>query len=133
MRAAPCRLMKGSVKLMITGKQLQYLKSLINSGEEGKFYTWNSWRRLRKEVLAFDRFECQDCKKRGRYSPAVCVHHIKHLRDRPDLALSIWDHETGERQLVSLCRHCHELRHPESLRQYGWAVIKIPVTQERWD
>lgn len=80
-----------------------------------------------------DNYECQDCKARGHHTPATLVHHIKHLKERPDLALSIYDPDTKERQLVSLCRHCHELRHPEALKQYGWAVIRLPVTEERWD
>lgn len=59
------------------------------------------------------------------------MHHVKHLKDRPDLALSIWDSETGERQLETLCKFCHEEEHPESLRQFK--PMATPLTLERWD
>ena len=62
---------------------------------------------------------------------ARIVHHVKHLRKRPDLALSIWDTDTGERQLISVCKQCHEELHPESQRQYR--RFYAPVTVERWD
>lgn len=78
-----------------------------------------------------DRWECQKCKRRGKYSRAVLVHHRKHLTDRPDLALSIFDPDTGERQLESLCKACHEEEHPESLR--APTPAKPQVTAERWD
>lgn len=118
--------------MAITTTQLKALRALIDSHEERSFYSWHSWKRVRREVMKMDKQECQRCKARGRYSKAVLVHHVHHLKDRPDLALSVYD-EDGERNLVSLCKHCHELEHPESLKQYGWAVIKIPVTTERWD
>lgn len=96
------------------------------------FYTSYAWKQKRREVLALDKFECQYCKARGRYRPATMVHHVKHLRDRPDLALSIWDIQpdgTRERQLISLCYSCHEKLHPKILRQYR---KKVPITSEKW-
>ena len=116
---------------MITESQLKALTGLLESGEERSFYSWTAWKRVRKKVLDLDREECQICKSKGRYSPATIVHHVNHLRDRPDLALSVWDPDTGKRNLISLCKRCHELQHPEALRKFGWAVI--PVTTERWD
>lgn len=87
---------------------------------------------MRAEVLRLDHGECRECRvKRHRHSRAVIVHHIKHLRDRPDLALSIWDPDTGERQLEAICKTCHEAEHPESLRQY--APTAPPISAERWD
>lgn len=71
------------------------------------------------------------CKARGRYRRGSIVHHVKHLRDRPDLALSIWDPETGERQLLTVCKWCHEAEHPEALTPQR--PKKEPVTQERWE
>lgn len=113
----------------ITGAELQRLAALIASGREYKFYSWSCWLHTRAEVLKLDHYECQRCKAKGRYSRAVLVHHVKHLKDRPDLALSIWDGE--ERQLVSVCKKCHEELHPESQRQYK--PLAKPVTEERWD
>lgn len=108
---------------------LDELQKLVAAGQSDRFYAWAAWDRRRAEVLRMDNWECQRCKARGRYSRATIVHHVKHLKDRPDLALSIWDGE--ERQLVSVCKRCHELEHPESQRQF--APMAPPLTEERWD
>ena len=84
---------------------------------------------LRREVLAVDNCECQECKRRGVYSKASIVHHVRHLRDRPDLALSVYDGDS--RQLEAVCKRCHEGLHPDSQRQY--APPAPPLTPERWD
>ena len=76
-----------------------------------------------------DNCECQKCKALGRYRRASLIHHVKHLEHRPDLALSVWDGD--ERQLISLCKRCHEEEHPESLQKFEHT--KPPVTVERWD
>lgn len=118
----------------MAGKQgawLPRLEALAAAGEEAAFYSWPEWRELRPQVLKLDHYECQLCKARGRFRRGYIVHHVKHLRDRPDLALSVYDPDTGERQLVTVCKRCHELEHPESLRQF--APQKEPVTVERWD
>lgn len=115
---------------MITQAQLCRLLRLIQTGNEHLFYLWTDWRRLRLDVLKLDNFECQICKtKYHRHRGAVIVHHVKHLKDRPDLALSIWDGD--ERQLLSVCKQCHEDEHPESKRQLD--APAQPVTAERWD
>lgn len=114
----------------ISPMRLQELTQLISAGQEAKFYDWTEWDHIRVEVLALDKHECQRCKTiKHKYRKAVLVHHVKHLKDRPDLALSIWDGQ--ERQLVSLCRSCHEEVHPE--RQWRKVVKREYVTQERWD
>ena len=111
--------------------QMRRLVALLNTGRENVWYNSEPWRSMRETVLRADRYECQRCKERGRYSRAVLVHHVKHLKDRPDLALSIIDPATGERQLVSVCKRCHEELHPEAQRQYRTRVA--PLTPERWD
>lgn len=110
---------------------LPALESLVESGDPAPFYSWRAWRRLREQVRRLDNGECQLCKARGRYRRGSIVHHVKHVEDRPDLALSIWDPDTGERQLVTVCKACHEALHPESLRKIGPA--RPPLTAERWD
>lgn len=107
------------------------LKQLIESGRTDLFYSWKTWKHIRDQVLRIDRYECQICKSKGRYRQAVIVHHVKHLKDRPDLAFSIKDPDTGERQLISVCKGCHEELHPESQKQFD--IKKEPVTEERWD
>ena len=64
------------------------IPGLIAKGDEDAFYSWPEWRRLKAEVLRLDHFECQECRKKGRYTKGYIVHHINHLKDRPDLALS---------------------------------------------
>ncbi len=116
---------------MISRVEMDKLSCMLAEGREIVWYNSAAWGRTRDKVLRLDHYECQRCKEMGKYSKAAIVHHVKHLRDRPDLALSIWDEETGERQLVSVCKQCHEDLHPESQRQY--AKTAKPVTQERWD
>ena len=116
---------------MISAGRLSQLVGLIQTGEAYRFYGWQEWLALRPEVLRLDNWECQLCKAKGRHRPAKIVHHVKHLQDRPDLALSVWDPETGERQLVSVCKRCHEDQHPESQRPF--VRMRPPVTEERWD
>lgn len=115
----------------ISGARLAELAALLAAGQEYKFYSWPKWRSLRAEVLRLDHYECQHCKAAGRYSRGYIVHHVKHLRERPDLALSVVDPDTGQRQLETLCKHCHELEHPESQRQFQPQAP--PITAERWD
>lgn len=114
---------------MVTQEQI---REWIAGGSEQSFYVSYDWKKKRREVLELDRHECQKCKARGRYSRATMVHHVKHLRDRPDLALSAWDTRpdgTKERQLISLCDDCHAEEHPEQMRQYKPSE---PLTKERW-
>lgn len=119
---------------MITQRRLNQLVKLIAAGREDEFYSWPEWRGedgVRNAVLKLDRHECQHCKAKGRYRRGYIVHHVKHLRERPDLALSVYDEETGERQLVTVCKLCHEEEHPESLRPI--MPKAAPITVERWD
>ena len=113
---------------MISGARLAQLTKMITDGDTKRFYDWTEWRALSQEVLALDNFECQRCKAHGRYSRAEIVHHVKHVKDRPDLALSVYDGHG--RQLISLCRACHEAEHPERMRK---SKYKAPFNIERWD
>ena len=99
--------------------------------ETDPFYWTGHWRRIRKKVLDEDRRECQECKKRGRYSTATIVHHVKHRKDFPELELEqYYIDENGERKrnLISVCQTCHEtVCHPERLTKF-----KTPAVPERW-
>ena len=70
------------------------------------FYHTHKWRKKREEILKRDRHSCQVCRSRGKYTRANTVHHIRHLKDEPELALT-------DENLVSLCASCHEDMHPE--------------------
>lgn len=118
---------------MISPARLEELEALIQEGREHEFYLWPEWRNphdgVRIQVLRLDRFECQVCKRKGRYSKATIVHHIKHLKRHPKLALSIY--VGGQRQLESVCFDCHEDYHPERLPKASTPAE--PLTPERWD
>ena len=111
--------------------EITRLRRLLDEGRENVWYNSEAWKTMREYVLKYDHYECQICKAKGRYRRADIVHHVKHLKDRADLALSIYDPDTGERQLICVCKQCHELLHPESQRQYR--PSNPPVTAERWD
>lgn len=99
----------------------------------GWFYETRAWKNVSKRIRTDDK-ECLICKARGRYSPAEIAHHVNHLRDRPDLAfdLTYTDADGNEqRNIISLCRQCHEDQHPENLRRV--MSSKKFMTVERWD
>jgi len=108
------------------------IKELIKKDNLHKFYTDRAWRRLRQQVLKMDKYECQKHKARGQYRRATHVHHVNHVKNRPDLAMSLlYEDENGviRRNLISVCSECHELEHPERMRKYE---PKKPITEERW-
>ena len=106
------------------------IQRLVENGQGDLFYSWKAWKRLREEVLKMDHYECRRCREvHRRVRRARIVHHVKHLTERPDLALSVWDGD--ERQLISVCKGCHEELHPESQRKFQPA--SVPITQECWD
>ena len=84
------------------------------------FYHTTKWKHKRKDILKRDHNACQMCRQKGKYRRATTVHHIKHLRDSPELALT-------DSNLISLCDECHEAMHPEKHRKkYGYR------NDERW-
>ena len=88
------------------------------------FYHTGQWKAKRLEILKRDHGECQRCRYRKRpamYTPATVVHHIKHLKEFPELALT-------DSNLESLCADCHEQEHPE---RHHRKEEKF-VTPERW-
>ena len=70
----------------ISEGRLAELRGLLNADNEHAFYSWPEWRRLRREVLRLDNCECQECKRRGVYSRAVIVHHVRHLPENQEMA-----------------------------------------------
>lgn len=122
--------------MAISDRRLRQLRQLIEAGQARRFYDWPEWERTRRLVLELDHHECVKCRARGRYARAVLVHHVRHLQERPELALSVWlecpdGAARGERQLVSLCKRCHEEEHPVALAVPP--TQRTPVTAERWD
>ena len=73
-----------------------------------QFYHTTAWKDVRIYVLHRDQMLCQDCLKKGMYTPAEEVHHVVELTPEnvndPSIALN-------PDNLVSLCRSCHKSRH----------------------
>lgn len=100
------------------------LIKLIKEGNSYKFYRSRQWRRKRQEIISRDNNECRRCKDEGRVGKAECVHHIKHLTDRPDLALV-------DSNLITLCNICHNLEHPEKLKEFQQS--NKFMNEEKWE
>ena len=94
-----------------------------------RFYNSQVWRDLSDKVRRYDHCQCVLC---GSAKRPLIVHHVKHLKDRPDLALKLFDPDTGERQLITVCKRCHERLHPESLSECRKNMAD-EITAERWD
>ena len=81
-----------------------------------RFYGTQEWKKLRKYVWSRDGGLCQDCLKKGLYTPAEEVHHIIELSpetiDNPEISMN-------PENLICLCRECHHRRHnPQSWKRY---------------
>ena len=107
------------------GKALfKALFEAIQSGDTDKFYNSRTWRRKRKSILLRDNYECQSCKAKGRVGKGESVHHIKHLREFPLLALT-------DSNLVTLCFACHNEEHPEKVSKSSG--VEPFTNEERWE
>lgn len=110
----------------------KWIRQLIEEDRLHEFYTSSAWLNIRDEILQEHHYECLNCKKKGRYRRATIVHHVKHLRGFPELALSkTYIDENGKEQiqLKPVCKECHEyIEHPERLKRNK----KEPLTPERW-
>ncbi|WP_243176071.1 HNH endonuclease [Clostridium cadaveris] len=67
----------------------RWIISLIQKNNIKAFYNCALWLKKRADALERDNYECQKCKARGGFSPANCVHHKKHLKKYPELALDL--------------------------------------------
>ena len=113
------------------GRDIEELAKVIRRGNTLSFYNSYAWRKLMKEVTKEQHHECQLCKPRGKYTRSDVVHHVKHIRDFPELALSrTFVDENGEIQknLVCLCDTCHMEVHPEKQNRNR----KKQINEERW-
>lgn len=97
---------------------------LIHADNLIKFYSCGKWKKLRLKALKRDNFECRMCKDEGKVTTDnLLVHHVKEVRDRPDLALVLDN-------LMSVCFKHHEEIHDRFAEvNKKKNVINIP---ERW-
>ena len=82
------------------------IKSYQMKQIDDSFYNSKEWKHKRNMILRRDKYQCQECRRYGRTTEAVTVHHIKHLDEHPELALE-------PSNLISLCNRCHNKAHPE--------------------
>lgn len=99
----------------------RYLRA-IESGNTHAFYNSWTWYKKRLGILKRDNHECQRCKKEGLVSRGDIVHHIKELKDRPDLGVT-------SDNLVTVCHRCHNIIHERFEGEDTLPRIDIP---ERW-
>lgn len=108
------------------------IKKLIENHQIAKFYDDIDWRLLSEEVRREYHNECQICKAKGKITPAVITHHVKHLRQHPELAyIKKYVDKDGKEQiqLLPVCFACHEEQHPE--RRWSKRTGKY-VNDEKW-
>ena len=72
-------------------------------------YNSKKWKRKRACILRRDDYQCRECRRYGKFRPAVEVHHIKFAEDYPELAFV-------DSNLISLCAKCHRKKHPEKAK-----------------
>lgn len=115
---------------------VDWIRALIRSGELWRFYKSREWLDLRGEILREQKGKCEWCRAKspGLLRDAETVHHVRHVRDCPELALSRWYVDgQGRRQknLIALCHDCHDKAH----NRFGHKLTKgqeAPLTPERW-
>lgn len=110
----------------------------MNEQEAKQFYNSKEWKAKRLDILKRDKFECQDCRARlkeaaekavrlygedAKIRRAEQVHHLKELREHPELALD-------DDNLISLCIQCHNIRHGRNPKRF--VRKKKKLNEERW-
>lgn len=84
---------------------LEQIQKMISNNDLSPFYKDDrTWRSLALEIIRINHNECAMCRQQGKYTPAKLVHHIKPLRQAPELA---YDRDN----LMPLCHDCHERIH----------------------
>lgn len=107
------------------------IRALIAAGKVEEFYNDRTWRNLSKDIIKENRSECMMCKAQKVLTPATTVHHVKHLKEFPELAYSrtyIAEDGTEQPQLVPLCHECHEKAHKRGI----YAEKKGYMNDEKW-
>ena len=107
------------VIVMFTTAQI---RQLIADDRLDQFYNDKSWRRLSHKLIKDYHKECQMCKAEHKLTRATLAHHIKHLRDYPELAYE-------PSNLMPLCHDCHERIHERGA--YAGGRQKY-TNEEKW-
>lgn len=121
---------------MDTIELVKWIHQLIEEDKLYKFYKSKQWLELRARVLHEHHYECYNCRARGKITKAQTVHHVQHVKDRPDLALTEYaTDDNGNRiaNLIPLCNACHNKEHPEKSYKAYFTNKKKDEPEERWD
>ena len=97
------------------------IRALIAENRTEVFYNSKPWRRLSHRIIKAAHGECHLCKREHRLTRAVLAHHIKHLREYPELAYE-------PSNLMPLCHDCHERIHGRGI----YAGTKGYTNEEKW-
>lgn len=106
------------------------IKQLVYRNRTDIFYNSWEWRTLSAEVKKEHHYECLMCKEQGRYTRAVIVHHVKHLREYPELAYDkyyIDQYGHKQLQLIPVCLDCHNAIHG-----HANSVDTRFINKEKW-
>lgn len=109
----------------------EYIKQLIETNRTDIFYNSRTWRNKAAAIKAIQNNECQYCKLKGKVASADIIHHVKHLRRYPELALKdFYIDEAGQkqRQLIACCFDCHEKIHGRRGKKHK----KQYTNKEQW-
>lgn len=93
-----------------------------------QFYSSKAWQDCRNEYAARVHHLCEECLRRGIYTPGIIVHHVEELTpfniNNPEVALNF-------NNLELLCRSCHGDEHSEkkkgmrySFDNFGKIILK---------
>lgn len=109
---------------MITMNSNQFYDRYKRDPEAKRFYNSKAWKVCRELVLQRDNYLCVHHLKRNQIVAADMVHHIKELREHPDLSLE-------PSNLVSLCFSCHEEQHPDRGKIKKQVSKKLKIIQSK--
>lgn len=100
----------------------EQIRQLITEGRLEEFYNSKGWRRLSHRIIHEAHYECRMCREQHRLTRAVLAHHVKHLRDYPELAYE-------PSNLMPLCYDCHERIHERGAYTVGRQRF---TNEEKW-
>ena len=114
-----------------------WIEQLISINRLDKFYHSKYFKHIKREVLREQHYECQRCKEQGRLrivkesiKRSGVVHHVKEVREHPELALDKYYYDSfgrKHRQLLVLCNECHEIEHNRAYKREPKFI-----NEERW-
>lgn len=122
-------LIRKGVRGMFTAEQI---RELIKKDRTDIFYNSWEWRKLAESVKDENHNECYMCNQCGKYRRATIVHHVKHLKQFPELAYErFYIDENGNKQiqLMPVCYWCHEDFHPKEWHKSKKARYE---NEEKW-